>query len=59
MARQMRSLLIETAIASGIFEIEGGPITYLTALLKKLPAGSSLFCIGSTLNACVRQLLEA
>jgi methylaspartate mutase epsilon subunit len=30
-------LLIETAIASGIFEIEGGPITYLLPYSKNFP----------------------
>ncbi len=30
-------LLIETAIASGIFEIEGGPITYLLPFSKNVP----------------------
>ena len=30
-------LLIETAIASGIFEIEGGPITYLLPYYKNFP----------------------
>ncbi len=40
-------LLIETAIASGIFEIEGGPITYLLPYSKKTFRLIKPFCIGS------------
>jgi len=35
-------LLIETAIASGIFEIEGGPITYLLPYSKNFPLDKAL-----------------
>ncbi len=35
-------LLIETAIASGIFEIEGGPITYLLPYSKNFPLDKAM-----------------
>jgi methylaspartate mutase epsilon subunit len=35
-------LLVETAIASGIFEIEGGPITYLLPYSKNFPLDKAL-----------------
>jgi methylaspartate mutase epsilon subunit len=35
-------LLIETAIASGIFEIEGGPITYLLPYSKNFPLDTAM-----------------
>jgi len=35
-------LLIETAIASGVFEIEGGPITYLLPYSKNFPLDKAL-----------------
>lgn len=36
-------LLIETAIASGIFEIEGGPITYLLPYSKNFPLDKAFY----------------
>jgi methylaspartate mutase epsilon subunit len=47
-------LLIEIAIASGIFEIEGGPITYLLPYSKNFPLDKAF--IGSMLSECVRTI---
>ncbi len=47
-------LLIETAIASGIFEIEGGPITYLLPYSKNFPLDKAFLYWKYVERVCAR-----